>query len=208
MASDPPSGTAACRLCGRPPSSTPRQYLNLEALCLHELPLHDDLDGHEGTQQPTLAVFLNSVLSEAYGIDFDDGTWSHHGKFPSANSCVKVDMPPSQSHGGKVVSFEVDKRVKGETSSAFLARRSYHDKLDVSYPELDAILAQDHCRKEAEYDPSVFDGNELLKWNEEDLQTVVTDLKPEWKVKSVQMSSEYAEFEPINHVVVLWNHAI
>lgn len=194
MASAPSSGAGACTYCGRPPNNAFRQYLNLEALCLHELPPHVDLSQYKGSEEPTLGRFLASVLTEAYQIDFDDNTWSHDGKVPPSGKRINVSMPPlgpaSQSAGDRDVPVEVDKRVKGETNSAFLARSSRHHVDDIDYLELDTTLAQDHCGKEAQYDPSIFDGSQLLKWDVEELQRAVAELKPEWKVKGVQMSSK------------------
>jgi hypothetical protein len=172
--------------------------LNLESLCLHELPPHVDLTQYKSSQEPTLAGFLNAALAEVYQVDFDDHTWSHHGKVPTSDRSIKVNMPPlrpSLEVAGYIdVPVEVDKRVKGKAKSAFLARRSCHNIRDVDYKELDTALAQDHCRKEADYDPSIFHGNELLKWDAEELQRAVAELKSEWKVKGVQMSSKCAKF--------------
>jgi hypothetical protein len=189
MVSELSSGAATCKYCGKASAGIYRQYLNLEALCLHELPPHQDLTGHQNHSAPSLAGFLQAVLAEAYQVDFDDNTWIDHGKYPSSGS-ISVMMPGVNSAPDKDVRIEVDKRVKGKTSSAFLARRSLHHEDDVEYVELDAALSQDHCAIEAKYDPSIFDGNQILEWGTGDLQKSVQDLKPEWGVQCVQMSSE------------------
>jgi hypothetical protein len=189
MASELSSGAATCKYCGKAPGNTHRQYLNLGALCLHELPPHQDLVGHQNQSTPSLVGFLQEVLAEAYQVDFDDNTWIDHGKYPSSGS-VNVTMPGADSTQDKNVRIEVEKRVKGKTSSAFLARRSFHHEGDVEYLELDTALSQDHCAIEAKYDPSIFDGNRLLEWSTDDLQKAVQGLKPEWGVQSVQISSE------------------
>ena len=179
MVSEPSSGAAI--------HSTPRQYLSLEALCLHELPPHQDLGPHQSSQ--SLAGFLQDVLAEAYAVDFDGNEWVQCRKYPSSGS-ISVVMPGATSAQDKSIRIEVDKRVKGSTSSAFLARRSFHQEVELDYVELDAALSQDHCAIEAKYDPSIFDGNRLLEWSAEDLQKAVQDIKPEWRVQRVQMSSE------------------
>lgn len=179
MASAPSSD--ACQYCKGRPASTERTYLDLTPLCLHELPPHGEINQYKGDQGPTLVHFLTSVLTEASCVDLDDETWSIHGKF---------DGP-----------VQVEQRVKGEGSSAFLARRSYHREDDVRYEELDAVLARDHCRKEADYDPSVFDGNVLLRWSEEELLSDVQQLKPDWKASNVQMSSEWGLHHVLQYLV-------
>lgn len=190
------SVAAICKYCGRPLTHRRRQFLNLDALCMHELPPHVDLGDRDGEIKLTLAEFLSEVITDAYQVDFDDHTWSHHGRYPSSGSGIVVSMSASKPSSGsppdKDVRIAVDQRVKGKDkgSSAFLARRSMHSELDVEYLELDAALSQDHCRKEAEYDPSIFHGNRLFEWNAEDLKEAVQTLNPEWRVQSIQMSGE------------------
>jgi|TARA_R110002003_G_scaffold13_3_gene843 hypothetical protein len=104
-------------------------------------------------------------------------------------------MPPSarsssQSTYEISVPVDVDQRVKGTSSSAWLARRSHHSAEHVDYHELDTTLAQDHCRKEGDYDASVFDANELLKWDAADLKKVLPVLNLDWKVTNLQMASK------------------
>jgi hypothetical protein len=140
-----------------------------------------------------LATFLNSVLREAYEINFDGDAWMSHGRFPGARPDY-VKMPPlsgTASDPDINVLVHVDKRAMGKDSSAWLARKSNHSALDIAYSELDILLAQDHCRREAEYTPSVLEANQLLKWDEEELQRAVAESKSEWNVKSVQMSSKF-----------------
>jgi hypothetical protein len=193
MASNPASGASACKYCGVSKANMSRQYLSLQPLCLHELPQHIETASGTNSQKPTLAEFISSVLTEAYQVNFDDDTWTQHGKYPPAGTRIDVIMPPlskTQSGPEICVPVEVNKRAKGKTSSAWLGRKSYHDALAIDYLELDTLLAQDHCRKEYDYTPSVFDANELLKWDAEDLKKAVVELNPEWRVKNVQMSSE------------------
>jgi hypothetical protein len=173
-----------------------RRYLDIQPIRLYELPLHGDNSNGDINQGPTLAAFLKSVLTEAYQIHFDGDDWIPHGTFPSAPP-GEVRMPPlpgTTSAAEKSVPFQVDKKANGKNSSAWLGRTSYHSAQDIAYSELDTLLSQDHCRKEAEYTPSVFEANQLLKWSEEELQKAVADLKPEWKVKRVQMSSKSKPF--------------
>jgi hypothetical protein len=193
MASAAPSGRGTCTYCAKPGAEAALRYLDLQPLCVHELPAHVDTTDGNASQERTLAGFLNGVLAEAYEVDFDDGeVWTPLGQYPSGK-CINIIMPPLPSSPATQeisVPCMVDKRANGTTKSAWLARKSEHSNLDIDYFELDALLAQDHCRKEAEYTPSVFDANELLKWDEEGLHKVVAGLKPEWRVKTVQMSSE------------------
>jgi hypothetical protein len=184
-------------------AKTSRRYLDIQPIRLYELPLHGDTSNDNTNQGPTLATFLNSVLTEAYQINFDGDNWISHGTFPSAPP-GEVRMPPlpgTASAAEKSVPFQVDKKANGRTSSAWLGRTSYHSAQDIAYSELDTLLSQDHCHKEAEYTPSVFEANQLLKWSEEELQRAVADLKPEWKVKRVQMSSKSKLFLLLDYVI-------
>lgn len=83
---------------------------------------------------------------------------------------------------------KVEQRVKGQGRNVWLARKSYHPAQEVGYQELDVLLAQDHAKKEADYTPSVFDANELLKWDAQVLSETVKEMKPEWRVEAVQIS--------------------
>jgi hypothetical protein len=206
MASPAASGGRVCKHCGESEASPTRQYLELRPLCLHELPPHSETTGASAIKGPTLASFLKSVLAETYKNDFESHTWIPHGQYP-AEDRLEVIMPPLTQGPDDLeicVPVQVEKRVNGNTSSAWLARRSHHHMDKVAYSELDTILAQDHCRKEALYTPSVFDANELLKWNAKDLRTAVEELDPKWKVRSVQMSSKCSLDEGQTHL----NYAI
>lgn len=183
--------TAAQASSSVPTAKTSRQYLDIQPIRLYELPTHETSNG-SANQGPSLAAFLTSVLTQAFQVDFDGDAWISHGQFPSSRP-DHVKMPPlSGTASGTEISVpvHVEKKANGKTSSAWLARTSNHSAQDVGYSELDTLLSQDHCCKEAEYTPSVFEANQLLKWNEEDLQRAVAELKPEWNVKSVQMSSK------------------
>jgi hypothetical protein len=191
MASAAPSRDA-CTHCTKPGAEAPLRYLDLQPICVHELPPQADTTEINASHERTLAGFLNGVLAEAYEVDFDGDAWTSLGQYPSGN-CIDVIMPPmpgSQQDRDISVPCVVNKRANGTTKSAWLARTSEHYNLEIDYLELDGLLASDHCRQEADYTPSVFDANELLKWNQEDLQRAVTELKPEWRVETVQMSSE------------------
>ncbi|KAH8731469.1 hypothetical protein GQ44DRAFT_604193 [Phaeosphaeriaceae sp. PMI808] len=185
------SNAGTCRHCGKSLASAPRQYLNLEPLCIHELPPHAEISQHQGSPEATLAGFITSVLGEAYRLDFEDASWSDHGTYPPKGNHTSVTMPSlSTARDGSDtnISITVEKWAKGNGSSAWLGRRSYHAACEIDYPELDTLLAQNHCRKEAEYTPSIYDAHELLKWDAEDLKKAVAELKPEWGVTKIQIS--------------------
>jgi hypothetical protein len=150
------------------------QYLSLQPLSLFELPVHPDFRDDASHQRSTLQSFLSHVLTDAFQFDLDNG-WTILGapEFKNDGSAVKVEQ-----------------RVKGEGRASWLARRSLHHIRDVSYSEMDKLLAQDHCRLEAAYTPSVYDANELLKWNSEELKKAAAELKPEWMIEKIQMSSK------------------
>lgn len=194
------SAAGTCKLCGRSHDSVSREYLGLQSLCLHELPPHPDMSDLEKSQGPTLAQFLSAVLNEADAVSFDDKTWSEHGEYPKPGKRISIKMPDASRSRDRDentdVSIVVKKRVKGTTSSAFLARRSFHCQKEINYLELDGVLAQEHCGQEATYDPSIFDGNELLKWDQADLRGVIADLDPKLRIENVQMSCKYSGHAP------------
>jgi hypothetical protein len=187
-----PPGRGACMQCPKTGAGARLRYLDLHPVCLHELPPHPDTaDGSTG-QGRTLGEFLNGVLVEAFEVQFDGDVWTPQGTYPSGKQ-IDVTMPPlSNSTSAQDISVPcvVAKQANGTTKSAWLARTSEHSSLQIDYSELDTLLAHDHCRKEAEYTPTVFDANEILKWSEEDLQKAVANLKPEWRVTTIQMSGE------------------
>jgi hypothetical protein len=191
MASAVPS-RGTCTHCAKPGADAPLRYLDLQPICVHELPPHVDTTNINASHGRTLVEFLNGVLAEAFEVDFDGEAWTPLGQYPSGK-CIDVIMPPIpgiQQERDISVPCVVNKRANGTTKSAWLARTSEHYNLEIDYSELDALLARDHCGQEADYTPSVFDANELLKWGEEDLKRAVAELKPEWRVETVQMSSE------------------
>jgi hypothetical protein len=185
----------ACEYCGYPNAKRTLKFANLDPLCLHELPRHDETwDGITEDQRPSLSKFIHGVLSEMYQVKFGDKTWVRLGDFPSSGTRLDVIMPPLSevriTRPEICVPIQVEKWATNSDSSAWLGRSSYHSALAIAYTELDELLAQDHCRKEGAYTPSVFDANELLRWNEEDLRKAVAEIdEPEWRVSSVQMSS-------------------
>ncbi|KAL5121934.1 hypothetical protein ACEQ8H_000150 [Pleosporales sp. CAS-2024a] len=173
-----------------PATNGPPRYLDMQPLQLHELPAHRDIKTTDGKEGPALAAFISSVLTEAYEIDFDSDEWISHGRFPGPRPDY-VKMPPlsgTVSDPDINVLLHVEKRALGKDRSAWLGRKSLHSALDIGYAEMDDLLAQNHCYKEAVYTPSVLEANELLKWSEEELQKAVAELKPEWNIKTVQMS--------------------
>jgi hypothetical protein len=201
MALPAASDGRVCKHCGDFENSPTRQYLELRPLCLHELPPHNETIGASDINRPTLVSFLKAVLAEAYKTDFESHTWIPHGQYPVEDR-LEVMMPPLTQGPEDLeicVPVQVEKRVDSKTSSAWLARRSRHYMHHIAYSELDTLLAQDHCRKEALYTPSVFDANELLKWNAKDLRAAVEELDPKWKVTSVQMSSKCSLDERQTH---------
>jgi hypothetical protein len=135
------------------------------------------------------------VLFETYQINFDGEAWVPHGKFPSSKGMI-INMPPLPHMSNAnpraplvEVPIQADMRVNGIANSAWLARRSRHQQHHVEYRELDEVLARDHCGQEVLYTPSVFDANELFKWDPADLQQAAADLDSDWKIMTVQMSS-------------------
>ncbi|KAF1914986.1 hypothetical protein BDU57DRAFT_520259 [Ampelomyces quisqualis] len=192
MASPPAPRPSVCKFCGKPFGVWRHEYLTIEPLCSHELPpLGRRAAVDHADHVPKLAEFLQRVLEEAYQVDFDGNDWISHGVYP-CNKKIYVNMPPllrsDPETPGFRVPVEVEKRVKGNASSAWLARRSRHELNHVDYTELDGILARDHCGKEISYTPSVFDANELFKWDAADLRMAVEELTPEWGIQSIQMS--------------------
>jgi hypothetical protein len=194
MASAAPLVRKPCTHCAKlqkPGAETRLRYLDLHPICLHELPSHPDTADVGPSRGPTLGEFLNGVLVEAFEVQFDGDAWTPHGEFPHGKD-IYVSMPALREP--KNIQLDHDIRVpcevKKQVNGTWLARTSEHSASQIRYSELDSLLAQDHCRKEAEFTPSVFDANELLRWSEADLKKAVADLRPEWQVKSVQMSSE------------------
>ena len=174
------------------PRSNALRWMDMQPIHLNELPPHPDIPAESTTSGLTLSAFLNSALTEAYEINLDSDEWISHGRWPGARPDY-VKMPPLSGTASELdinVLLHVEKRALGKDSTAWLARKSNHSALDIRCSELDTLLAQDHCRKEAEYTPSVLEANEILKWSAEDLEKAVAELKPEWKAKSVQMSSK------------------
>lgn len=138
---------------------------------------HSEFTPDATPQSNNLVSFLSHVLTEALQVDFENG-WTSHGTWRRQGTSTDIDV-------------NVEQRVKGKGKNSWLARRSHHNVLDVEYLELDELLSQDHARKEAEYTPSVYDANELLKWKSQELEQAVAQLNPEWRVKSVQMSGKW-----------------
>jgi hypothetical protein len=191
MASAAPPVRGTCTHCAKPGAEARLRYLDLQPICLHELPPHPDTADGGPSQGRTLGEFLNGVLVEAFEVQFDGDAWTPYGEFPHGKD-IYVTMPALKQP--KHIELDHDVRVpcevKKRANGTWLARTSKHSASHIHYSELDSLLAQDHCRREAEYDPSVFDANELLRWCEVDLKNAVANLKPEWQVESVQMSSE------------------
>lgn len=192
MAPAQSTDASTCKYCGPSRPNVHRQYLDIHPLCLHELPAHAELsDGRTGHVR-TLTEFIVGVLAEAYQFELDGNAWRIHGHYAEDKEFLSVSMPPGSSKLTKSsdinVPIRVEQRVNGTDSSAWLARRSDHEERHMSYTELDTLLAQNHCGKEGQYDPSVFDANELIHWNEHELQKTVAELKPEWRIDGLQMS--------------------
>jgi hypothetical protein len=189
---------STCKYCGPSRPNIHHKYLDIHPLCLHELPAHAELvDGRTGHVR-TLGEFLNGVLADAYQFELEDVSWTFHGHYPEDKTPLSITMPPVSGNppgsSNTSVPIRVEQRVRGTDSSSWLARRSDHQDKHVRYTELDTLLAQDHCRKEGQYDPSVFDANELIRWNEQELQEATAELKPEWRIDGVQMSCENVSF--------------
>jgi hypothetical protein len=158
----------------KPLARKPGQYLSLRPFSLLELPAHPEFVDDTSHQRSTLPLFLAHVLTDAFQFDLD-------------NDWTILGAPELKMDGTTV---KVEQRVKGEGRASWLARRSLHHTRDVSYSEMDNVLAQDHCRLEAAYTPSVYDANELLVWDSEELKQAVAELKPEWRIEKIQMSSK------------------
>jgi hypothetical protein len=198
------SGTSTirgdCQWCGYPNAQRTYSFTQLKPLCLHELPLHSTTDDRiSNDDRPTLFTFIYNVLKHMYGIDFGDKDkdWVQAGHYPASGTRLDVLMPPlgeSAELPREIgVPVQVEKWASDKSNTAWLGRQSYHRDDAIAYSELHELLAEDHCYKESLYTPSVFDTVQLVHWSEQNLQDVARELnlkEPEWKIHSVEMSSE------------------
>ncbi|KAI4618577.1 hypothetical protein J4E80_005179 [Alternaria sp. BMP 0032] len=136
--------------------------------------------------------FLDDILNEVTGINFDEG-FEKRGTWSPDNGHVM--MPPLNATGSSdmvTVPVSVEKRIKDLNQASWMARTSTHSNAHVRFSELGDLLAKDHSRNEAAYTPSVFDAVELLRWDpEEALRASLSDLASSF---TVQLPIDYASF--------------
>lgn len=169
-----------------------RQYLSLKRLNITELPPHSEFGAPPVVHTTTLSQFVDNVLTEVEGTDFDSGFVSHGVWSPES---ATVDMPPqaasptdNQIPSTRPVPISVNRRVKGGGKTIWCARTSYHHPSDITYNELDALLSRDHSINECRYTPSVYDANELVKWSDEDLRDAIEKLGQKHALQDLEMS--------------------
>ena len=186
-----------------------RQYLSLDRVKANELPPHQELPAQPKENSTSLVQFLDTVFAEIFKVDFD-ADWKSQGKWqpkhktitmPAAHdeeAIVESSSNIAESAATKTedvikVPVLAEQRVKTmRDNTTWLARTSYHVESDVKYAELDELLSQEHSLNEARYTPSVYDANELLAWSSEDLRMAVGELRREFSIQRVQMSSKHA----------------
>jgi hypothetical protein len=165
-----------------------RQYLSLKRLTKLELPHHPAFEKTIASDHSTsLVQFFDSLFTEVQHIDFDQG-FKDHGQWKPRDGTVT--MPPLVSSRDTIaVPVSVDKRTKSMNNANWLARRSTHSDTHVKFGELGELLCHDHSRNEAVYTPSVYDANELLSWDEEELLKALRQSSDKDKITNVEMSS-------------------
>ena len=138
----------------------------------------DTVDG-----RPPLPDFLQTILIEA--VQFIDTTvpktFSHMStkSSPPASAEVEVmkrSISPTEVfqalHKPSKVSRNRSIPSTTTTGEAWFARRSRHanhsnDDSSANYPEFDDGLRVNHCEKEREYTPDLFDSYRVLDWDEQ-----------------------------------------
>ncbi|KAI4928861.1 hypothetical protein J4E85_005483 [Alternaria conjuncta] len=173
-----------------PTSGPARKYLTLGPLKKLDLPHHPSYDNVSSDHHVTLAQFLDDILNEVQGINFDEG-FEKRGTWSPDNGHVM--MPPLNATGNSdmvTVPVSVEKRIKDLNQASWMARTSTHSNAHVRFSELGDLLAKDHSRNEAAYTPSVFDAVELLRWDpEEALRALPIDYASFGDVKIMQERS-------------------
>ena len=170
-----------------PTSGPARKYLTLKPLKKLDLPHHPSHDNASSDHHVTLAQFLDDILNEVQGINFDEG-FEKRGTWSPDNGHVM--MPPLNATGNSdmvTVPVSVEKRIKDLNQASWMARTSTHSNAHVRFSELGDLLAKDHSRNEAAYTPSVFDAVELLRWDPEEALRAVSHHEG---IHSVEMFSE------------------
>ncbi|KAF1838610.1 hypothetical protein BDW02DRAFT_488663 [Decorospora gaudefroyi] len=168
-----------------------RQYLDLHRLSRLWLPHHPCYSNEASDHSVSLVQFFNNLFTEIQRIDFDEG-FREQGTW-----CPKdghVLMPPlvfrgdSKQGQAMPVPVSVERRIKPMNKAMWLARSSTHCGAHVELSELGELLSQDHSRNEAVYTPSVYDANELLSWEGEELLKALRSSNYRDKFQAVEMA--------------------
>ena len=138
----------------------------------------DTVDG-----RPQLPDFLATILIEA--VDFIDNTvpktFSHMSTKSSPPASAEVEVlkrsisPTEVLHAlTKPSKVTRDRSIPSAmtTGEAWFARRTRHanhsnDDSSANYPEFDHGLRVNHCERERDYTPDLFDSYRVLDWDEQ-----------------------------------------
>jgi hypothetical protein len=139
--------------------------------------------------------FFNRLFSEIQRIDFDEG-FQERGKWCPQDGSIMMPQLVAEggSEPGRAISVPVlvDRRIKPMNNAMWVARTSTHSEAYVKFSELGELLSQDHSRNEAVYTPSVYDANELLSWDREDLLKAVRGSNHGDRIQSVEMAGMFS----------------
>lgn len=198
------------------PTASRRRYLGLSRLSRHELPPHTDFSDVESDHKITLVQFLNDVFREIQREDFNTGFQEKGSKSTEDGFVNMPQLPPVQASAtsgqSRKVDLKVDQRIKETPEGNWLARRSLHYESDVKLSELDDLISLNHSQNEANYTPDLYDANELLKWDHDELQKAASNSKHAHNFGSIEMSifQMFHKMPPISllqdrvfHVLVL-----
>jgi hypothetical protein len=165
-----------------------RQYLSLNPLSKRDIPAPKD-HPWEGSADSTTTLnqFISRVLREVLREDFNTG-FEKKGTVDGGNVQITLLASEDDSAPGSptTISIKVQQRTKLTAEGTWMARRSIHREADVRLGELENLIYNDHSRNEAEYTPGVYDANELLRWNHDDLQEAC-----QFGIDNIDMSSAF-----------------
>jgi hypothetical protein len=155
-----------------------RQYLCLKSLTKYDIPVPKE-HAWEGSPDstPTLSQFIIDLFAEVESEDFEA-----EFKNKETIDCGNAQITPLASEDGSAsgifttIEIKVDQRVKKIKKGNWVARRSLHREADIKLAELENLIIHDHSRNEAKYTPDIYDTNELLRWNREELQKAAGEL--------------------------------